>query len=179
MNRTPNLRWKRKGLAVAAVAVSFAGFAALNSGTVSASDYSQSDCSESAQMITSDGYGDCTVATDDYTSDTVTVDTDPVSTDSITTEPETTAPTNEQLPPATTSPTPSTPAAAPTAPAAAPAAAAPAQVAPAEVVAPHTLPVTGRSSALPTLFIAVGLLGAGSVALAFARRGSAARSSQS
>jgi hypothetical protein len=187
MSRTQNLRWKRKAVALAAVAVSFGGYAALGSSTVSASNYGEWDCSGSQSIAVDDQ--SCTVPTDDYTSDTVVdsvpvdsvpvdsvpVDTTPVDTtpvtDPTTTQPTTTQPTavqptGEQLPPApTTKPT-------------TPAVVAPAAVTP-QVAPAHVLPVTGRGSALPTIFIAIGLLGAGSVALAFARRSQAARSNES
>ncbi|MCU1360749.1 MAG: hypothetical protein JWN99_2038 [Ilumatobacteraceae bacterium] len=184
MSRTQNLRWKRKAIALAAVAVSFGGYSALTGGTVSAANYSEWDCSGSSSVaavavsnddpcpvtsdaVTSDTSVD-TVPQDTTPVDTTPVDTTPVRTDPATTQPATTQPTGEQLPPAPTT-KPTTPA-----PAVAPAAAASPQVAPANV-----LPVTGRGSALPTMFIAIGLLGTGSVALAFARRNQAARNNQS
>jgi hypothetical protein len=50
---------------------------------------------------------------------------------------------------------------------------------PAIVSSANLLPATGQNSTMPTVFIAIGLLGAGSVALAFARRASSARHDQS
>ena len=176
MSRTQNLRWKRKAVVMAAVAVSFAGYAAIGGGTVSASDYGEWDCSGTDSLTVST---DCPVTTDPGDTvvdsippdsvpvDSVPVDTTPVETDPVVTDPATTQPAGEQLPPApTTKP------------------AVPAVVSPAAAVSPQAapvtvLPVTGRGSALPTLFIGVGVLGAGGVALALARRNSAARSSQS
>jgi hypothetical protein len=180
MSRTQNLRWKRKAVVVAAVAASFAGFAAIGSSTVSASNYGEWDCSDSLEG-SSIGDDSCTAPTD-YTDDTVPVDTVPVDSVPVDTVPVDSVPVDSvpvDTVPVTDPPAqfPPTPTAAPATPA--PAAAAPAQVAAEVVQAPNVLPVTGRGSALPTAFIAIGLLGAGSVALAFARRNSAARNNQS
>jgi hypothetical protein len=174
MSRNQNTRWRKKHLAVAAIAFTLGGYTALSAATVSAGDDGAWGCMEPSAVGASGQY--CTPDTDggydsipvDTVPDSVPVDTVPDSvpvTDPAPTDPAPTTP--QQLPP---QPTP--------APTAAPAAAP--QVAPETVVAsPSSLPVTGQGSALPTAFIAVGLLGAGSVALAFARRGNAARSSQS
>jgi hypothetical protein len=175
MSRTQNLRWKRKAVVAAAVAASFAGFAAIGSSTVSAGNYSEWDCSDSLQgssindenCTSTDYYTDDTTPVDSIPVDSIPVDSIPVDTTPVTTDPPATDPP-AQYPPAPT-----------TAPKAAAPAAVPAQVAAEVVQAPNVLPVTGRGSALPTAFIAIGLLGAGSVALAFARRNSAARSNQS
>jgi len=181
MSRNKNLRWKRKAVVVAAIAASFAGYAAIGISTASASDYAQWECSDlAASSVGSDEQ--CTMPTDD-TDDTVPNETYPDETipDTIPdtvpdTNPDTTTVVTDPKPtvPVTTQPSKNFPPAPTTAaPTVAPAVAA-------EVIpAPAVLPVTGRGSALPTAFIAVGLLGAGGVALAFARRNSATRTSQS
>jgi hypothetical protein len=179
MSRTQNLRWKRKAIVTGIIAVSFAGYAALGNSTVSAANYGEWDCSQfSASVVGSneqpcpestdgsyDSVPDETIPQDSIPEDSVPVDTTPVETDPPTTV---TQPVGEQFPPS--------PTAAPTT--AAPAAV-PVQVLPQSVSTTPSLPVTGRGSALPTAFIAVGLLGAGSVALAFARRNSAGRTNES
>ena len=175
MSRTQNLRWKRKAVVAAAVAASFAGFAAIGSTTVSASNYSEWDCSDSME---GSSIGDEQCPPTDYTDDTTPVDSIPVDSIPVDTVPVDTVPVDTT--PVTTDPPaqyPPAPTAKPTTPT--PAAVVPAQVAAEIVQAPTVLPVTGRGSALPTAFIAIGLLGAGSVALAFARRNSAARNNQS
>ena len=55
----------------------------------------------------------------------------------------------------------------------------PVAVSPQIVTAADVLPATGRTSTLATLCIAIGLVGAGSVAIAAARRGAGSRSRQS
>ncbi|MGE0000015.1 MAG: hypothetical protein AB7L17_23280 [Ilumatobacteraceae bacterium] len=174
MSRNQNTRWRKKHLAVAAVAFSLGGYTAISAATVSASNDGEWGCLQPSAIELDGQY--CPPDTDgsydsipvDSVPDSIPVDSVPDSvpvTDPAPTDPVETTP--QQLPP---QPTPA-PTAAPTV--------AP-QVAPETVVAaPSSLPVTGQGSALPTAFIAVGLLGAGSVALAFARRGNAARSSQS
>ncbi len=190
MSRTQNLRWKRKAIVTGIIAVSLAGYAALGTSTVSAGNYGEWDCSHTDQFAVGGSNDEpCTVSTDgSYDSvpgetipqdsvpqdsvpgdsvpgDSVPVDTTPPKTDPPTTV---TQPSGAQFPPA--------PTAAPTT--AAPAVV-PAQVQSKTISTTPSLPVTGRGSALPTAFIAIGLLGAGSVALAFARRNSAGRTNES
>jgi hypothetical protein len=259
MSRKQNLRWKRKAIVVAAVAASFAGFAAVGTGTASAGNYGEWDCSDTASLAVASIDDQCTVTSDEVTddsipNDTIPVDSVPVDTDPVVTDPGTTQPTEEQAPP-TPPPTVLTPGvpgvtasgvcatgtgtielvlsntggqspvsflvthpvSGTSSTVVVPvgssqqmtllgtglgtvqvsivggdtnlsrwvdvtceAAAGPiAVVAPQIVSAAPSLPVTGPRSALPTAFIAVGLLGAGSVALAFARRNSATKGSQS
>jgi hypothetical protein len=186
MNRSQNRRWKRKAIVLAASAGSFVGLAAVGDGTVSAGNYGQ--CSEADPFAVIGSNDDVCVVTEDTVPtddsvpsdtvpDTVPEDTTPEDTTPEDTTPEDTTP--DETVPVTTDP--ATQQLAPTTvkaaiPAATPAPAAdPVQEALPQTATPNVLPVTGRGSALPTLFIAVGLLGAGSVALAFARRGAATR----
>lgn len=185
MSRTQNLRWKRKAIVTGIIAVSLAGYAALGTSTVSAGNYGEWDCSHTDQFavggsndepctVSTDGSYDSvpdeTIPQDSVPQDSVPEDSVPVDTTPPRTDPPTTVtqPSGAQFPPA--------PTAAPTT--AAPAVV-PAQVQSKTISTTPSLPVTGRGSALPTAFIAIGLLGAGSVALAFARRNSAGRTNES
>jgi hypothetical protein len=170
MSRSQNLRWRKKHLAVAAIAFTLSGYTALSAATASASNDGEWGCSELSSLAVDS----CTTPTDssyDTVPDSIPVDSIP---DTVPdTVPDTTP---HETDPSTTQ----APAVLPPAPSSTPAPVVPAQVAPETVLAPAaSLPVTGRGSIVPSLFIAVGLFGAGSVALAFARRGSAARTNQS
>ena len=174
MSRTQNLRWKRKALVVAAVAVSFAGYAAIGSSTVSAGNYAEWDCSGTDPLTDSRQRHDDVHVTDDG-DDTVPDDTIPghrpgghrAGRDRPARPTVTTQPPSGQHPAGPDGHSAVTP------------------IGRARPWPPRlqssapVLPVTGRGSALPTAFIAIGLLGAGSVALAFARRNAAARSNES
>jgi hypothetical protein len=258
MGRTQNVRWKRKAVAVAALALSFAGYAATTNNTVGASNYGEWDCPGTDPLDAVASNNDEPCATDNTIADTsievasgaAVPDTSIPTTDPVTTDPYVTQPIPTEAPPAPGVPSVSGSAVCGSgtgtinltlgntggelpitftvthpvsgvtttlmvesgtsqqltllgttvgtvnvainaggidmsrsfqinstcAVQAPPVVAASPEV----VVAPKkALPVTGRGSALPTLFIAIGLFGAGSVAVAFARRSSGARSNHS